>query len=51
ALTAALGRYYHAVHAHSLARLRLRQAAGILGPATDVVAAPGYQMEADPLAP
>ena len=51
ALTEAMGRYYNAVHAHSLARLRLRQAAGILGPAPDVVVEPGYRMATDPLAP
>ena len=51
ALTAALGRYYHAVHAHSLARLQLRKVLGILGPATDVVVTPDFRMETDPLAP
>jgi outer membrane protein len=51
ALTEAMGRYYHAVHAHSTARLHLRKALGILGPASDVVATPAFQMETDPLAP
>jgi outer membrane protein TolC len=51
ALTEAMGRYYHAVHAHSTARLRLRRALGILGPASDVVVTPAFQLDADPLAP
>ena len=51
ALIEAMGRYYHAVHAHSTARLQLRKVLGVLGPASDVVVTPDYRMGADPLAP
>jgi outer membrane protein TolC len=51
ALTAAMGRYFNAIHTHSAARLNVRRALGILGPDIDAVVTSDYQLEADPLAP
>jgi outer membrane protein TolC len=51
ALTAAMGRYYNAVHAHSAARLAVRHALGLLGPDSIQAIPPDYQLHTDPLTP
>ncbi len=50
ALTAAMGRYYHAIHSHSVARMSVRHALGLLGPdASAAPVLPEYRLDVDPL--
>jgi outer membrane protein TolC len=49
ALTAAMGRYHRAIHAHSVARLNVRHVLGLLGPDAMAPVLPSYRLEADPL--
>ncbi len=51
ALTAVMGRHYNAVHAHSVARLAVRHATGLLGPGTVLAIPPDYRLDTDPLTP
>lgn len=49
ALTAAMGRYYNAIHAHSVARLAVRQAMGLLGQDAMQPIPAEYQLDSSPL--
>ena len=50
ALTEAVGQYYNAIFAHSIARLAVRRAAGTLGVDAAREVLPGIRLETDPLA-
>ena len=49
ALTAAMGRYYNSIHSHSVARMSVRHALGLLGPDASAPVLPEYRLDVDPL--